>query len=56
MAIYTPKLGDKICEATATSSIGLRHICKQLGLPYSTVTSWVYKRGHDLCKNIPMPK
>src|SRR3954469_435698 len=49
MAVYTTKLGDKICEATATSSIGLRHICKQLGVAYSTVTGWVYNGEHELC-------
>ncbi len=48
MATYTTKLGDKICEATATSSIGLRHICKQLALPYSTVTNWIYNKEHEL--------
>ncbi len=50
MSVYTTKLGDNICEATSTSSIGLRHICKQLRLPYSTVTSWIYNRKHELCK------
>ncbi len=50
MSVYTTKLGDKICEATATSSIGLRHICKQLKVPYSTVTGWIYDREHELRK------
>ncbi len=48
--MYTAKLGDKICEATATSSIGLRHICKQLKVPYSTVTDWIYNKEHEFRK------
>ena len=45
---YSTTLGEKICERTATSSIGLRHICKELGLPYSTVTNWIYDESHEL--------
>ncbi len=56
MSVYSTKLGDKICEATATSSIGLRHICKQLGVPYSTATSWIYNREHELCKKYVQAK
>ena len=45
---YTSSLGAKICEHTATSSIGLRHICKELDVPYSTITSWIYDEDHEL--------
>jgi len=45
---YTTKLGEQICGRTACSSIGLRHICKQLGAPYSTVTNWIYDEDHEL--------
>jgi len=48
MATYTTKLGDKICELTANSSIGLRHICAQLDVPYSTVTNWIYDKEHEM--------
>ena len=48
MAVYSTKLGEQICERTACSSIGLRHICKELGLPYSTVTNWIYDEDHEL--------
>ncbi len=54
--VYSTKLGDKICEATATSSIGLRHICKQLHVPYSTVTSWIYKKEHELRRKYAQAK
>jgi len=45
---YNTRLGDEICERTATTSIGLRHICAQLDLPYSTVTDWIYDEDHEL--------
>ena len=45
---YTPELGDKICERIATSTIGLIHICKDLDLPYSTVTGWIYDKDHEM--------
>ena len=48
MTKYTSALGDKICEHTATSNIGLRHICKELNVPYSTITSWIYDEDHEL--------
>ena len=48
MAKYTTNLGNELCELITTTSIGLRHICKQLDLPYSTVTSWIYDEEHEL--------
>ena len=48
MAKYTTRLGDDICELTATTSIGLRHICAKLDVPYSTVTDWIYDEDHEL--------
>jgi len=46
--VYSTKLGQQICERTACSSIGLRHICKALNVPYSTVTNWIYDEDHEL--------
>ena len=51
MTKFTTALGKKICERTAGSSIGLRQICKELNVPYSTVTSWIYDEGHELHDN-----
>jgi len=48
MSTYSTKLGQQICERTACSSIGLRHICKELGIAYSTVTNWIYDEDHEL--------
>lgn len=48
MSAYTTELGDLICEKTSTSSIGLRHICAELNIPYSTVTDWIYNKSHEL--------
>jgi hypothetical protein len=48
---FTTELGKKICKRTASSSIGLRQICKELNLPYSTVTSWIYDKDHELHDN-----
>jgi hypothetical protein len=42
MAIYSTSLGDKICRRVAMSSMGLRQICREMGLSYSTVTRWIY--------------
>jgi len=49
MAKYTTRLGDNICKRTANSSVGLRQICKDLGVAYSTVTGWIYNGDHELC-------
>jgi hypothetical protein len=39
---YTPEIGDKICEAIATSADGLRTICKREGMPaVRTVLNWL---------------
>lgn len=45
-SIYTDELADKICEKISTSSIGMEHICKDIGIGYTTVTAWISKAGH----------
>lgn len=39
--IFTPELGDKICNDISTSNLGLRAICKNNGVDYSTFKRWV---------------
>ncbi len=38
---YTQELADKICERIATSSDGLRTICKELGLSTYSIVKWL---------------
>ena len=39
---YTPKLGQQICQAIATTAQGLKRICEDKGFPTSkTVYSWI---------------
>lgn len=39
---YNPEIADRICEKIATSSIGLKHILKEDGMPsQSTVYNWL---------------
>lgn len=38
---YTKELGEKICERIATSSIGLKTICEENGIEYTTLKRWL---------------
>ena len=48
ITIYTDELGDEICSRIASSSIGLKHICVDLDVAYSTVTGWIYDSKHPM--------
>lgn len=48
ISVYTKELGELICEETATSTKGLKHICSKLDIAYSTVTGWIYDDKHPL--------
>ncbi|MGH9735446.1 MAG: terminase small subunit protein [Candidatus Acidiferrales bacterium] len=41
---YTEQIAAKVCERIATSSDGLRQICKELGLTPSAVYRWLQER------------
>jgi len=43
---YTDMLGDDICKMMTTTSLGLRHICKKLNVPHSTVRGWIADLAH----------
>lgn len=43
--LYTPRLAERICEAVATSELGLAAILKRKGMPgYSTVMQWLDRK------------
>ena len=44
MTIYTKELAEKICERIATSTDGIKTICKDDGMPdASTFRGWVFR-------------
>lgn len=48
---YTPELGEKVAEYIATTSLGLKRICKKLKedgveVSYSTVRDWISDNEH----------
>jgi hypothetical protein len=46
--LFTQEIADKICEAIATSSMSLRSICKQDGMPsVSAVLKWLAKGSKE---------
>lgn len=47
-SLYTPELGDQICMKIANSSLGLKHICDDLNVPYSSVREWIYNDKHEM--------
>lgn len=44
---YTPEIGTQICEKTASTSLSLHSICKELKISYDTVTGWIYNTEHE---------
>ncbi len=47
ITIYTPELGDEICQRIAASTIGLHHICNELDVSYYYVRSWIADTSHE---------
>jgi hypothetical protein len=45
---FTQELADKICDKVATSSSGLRKICEENEIDYSTVKRWLIDNT-DFC-------
>lgn len=56
ISTYTTELGDEICIRIATSTLGLRHICEALDVPYSTVTGWIYDDKHEMSEKYTRAK
>lgn len=56
ISVYTDALGDVICERIATSSVGLKRICEELDVPYSTVTGWIYNTNHPMSEKYARAK
>jgi hypothetical protein len=46
-SIYTPELGNKICEIISTSNKSLRTICKELNISVSSVLLWLSDNQHQ---------
>jgi hypothetical protein len=45
--VYTPEVGEKICDLIATTSMGLRKICQLDDIPpHLTVTKWLLDDDH----------
>jgi hypothetical protein len=40
---YSPQLAETICSQLATGDKTLRQICRELGIPHSTVLTWASK-------------
>jgi len=56
ISVYSDALGDEICERIATSTIGLKHICLAIDVPYSTVTGWIYDDKHPMSEKYARAK
>lgn len=39
---YSDEIAQQICEKIATTSLGLKAISKELKIPLSTITQWLY--------------